>query len=288
MDDGTTACLSDNHYLMTTTTAAAGQVMKHLELVSQCYCPDWDVQMISVTEQWAQFAIAGPRARDVLATVLAEDEIASELPFMGCAEVNVMGTKGRLFRISFSGEIGFELAVPARFGDSLFRLLVTHAEALGGGPYGMEALNVLRIEKGFITHAEIHGRVTASDIGMGRMVSQKKDCIGKFMAARPGLTEPGREQLIGLQPVGSVKQLTAGAHLFDPGMDAVSENDQGYITSVAFSPTLERMLGMAFLKDGHSRMGQHVRMVDHLRGIEALCEVTDLVAFDKEGERLRG
>jgi sarcosine oxidase subunit alpha len=288
MDDGTTACLSDNHYVMTTTTAAAGAVMTHLELVAQCYCPDWDVQMISVTEQWAQFAIAGPRARDVLTTVLSEDNVAAELPFMGCCDVTVMGVPGRLFRISFSGEVGFELAVPARFGDNLFRLLVTHAEALGGGPYGMEALNVLRIEKGFITHAEIHGRVTAADIGMGRMISKKKDCIGKFMAARPGLTEPGREQLVGLEPVGSVRQLTAGAHIFNTGKDPISANDQGYITSVAYSPTLDTVLGMAFLKDGQSRLGERVHMVDHLRGIEALCQVTDLVAFDKDGERVRG
>jgi len=288
MDDGTTACLGDNHYLMTTTTAAAGPVMAHLELVSQAYCPDWDVQIVSVTEHWAQFAVAGPRARDVMAMVLAEDALAYDLPFMGCREAKVMGVDGRLFRISFSGEIGFEIAVPARYGDSLFRLLVTHAEAMGGGPYGMEALNVLRIEKGFLTHAEIHGRVTANDVGLGGMVSAKKDCIGKFMANRAGLVEPGREQLVGLRPAGSVKMLTAGAHLFNPGQEAVRINDQGYITSVGYSPTVETTLAIGFLKDGRTRHGQTVRMIDHLRGVEALCLVTHPVAFDPEGERLRG
>lgn len=288
MDDGTTACLAPNNYLMTTTTAAAGPVMAHLELVAQAYCPDWDVQIVSVTEQWAQFAVAGPRARDVLATVLADETDVFDLAFMGCCPVNVMGVAGRLFRISFSGEQGFELAVPARFGDSLFRLLVTHAEALGGGPYGMEALNVLRIEKGFVTHAEIHGRVTAADIGMGGMISAKKDCIGKFMANRPGLTEAGREQMVGLRPAGSVKLLTAGAHLFDAGAEAIRENDQGYITSAGYSPTLETSLALGFLKDGQSRHGETVRMVDHLRGVEAMCLVTDPVAFDPKGERVRG
>ncbi len=111
---------------------------------------------------------------------------------------SVAGVEGRLFRISFSGEHAYEIAVPARYGDSLYRLLMAQAEALGGGAYGMEALNVLRIEKGFITHAEIHGRVTAFDIGMGGMVSGKKDCIGKTMSQRPGLSGPMREQLVGL------------------------------------------------------------------------------------------
>ncbi len=193
-----------------------------------------------------------------------------------------------MFRISFSGEHAYELAVPARFGDSLFRLLVARAEALGGCAYGMEALNVLRIEKGFITHAEIHGRTTAFDIGMERMVSAKKDCIGKTMSQRDGLTEDSRERLVGLKPVGAVKQLTAGAHLFNETDDAVRVNDQGYITSVAFSPTLQSYLGLGFLKNGPDRHGEIVRMVDHLRGIETLCEVCHPVFFDPEGGKVRG
>ena len=230
MDDGTTARLGENHFVMTTTTAAAGEVMRHLEFVHQCLRPELDVAFISVTEQWAQFAIAGPKSRDLLDGLLDDPLEAEDWPFMACGPVLVSGVAGRLFRISFSGEHAYELAVPARYGDSLFRLLLARAEELDGGAYGMEALNVLRIEKGFITHAEIHGRVTAFDIGMGRMVSAKKDCIGKTMSERPGLSGPEREQLVGLKPVGEVKQVIAGAHLFAPGAEAVRENDQGYIT----------------------------------------------------------
>lgn len=286
MDDGTTARLGEQYYLMTTTTAAAGPVMMHLEFVRQCLMPEADVQIVSVTEQWAQFAIAGPGARDVLAAVL--DAPLGDWRFMACGSVSVMGVQGRLFRISFSGEEGFEVAVPARYGESLFRLLVIHAETLGGGPYGMEALNVLRIEKGFITHAEIHGRVTAFDIGMQGMVSQKKGCIGRVMAERPGLSGPEREQLVGLCPVGAVKQLTAGSHLFNTSESAVRENDQGYVTSVGYSPTVGTYLGLAFLKNGRARHGERVRMVDHLRKIETLCEVGDPVVVDPEGRRMRG
>jgi heterotetrameric sarcosine oxidase alpha subunit len=288
MDDGTTARLGPDHFVMTTTTAAAGQVMKHLEFAQQALRPDLDVSICSVTEHWAQFAVAGPKARDLLNGLLDSPIDDAAWPFMACGPVTLQGVAGRLFRISFSGEHAYEVAVPARYGDSLFRLLVSRAEALGGGAYGLEALNVLRIEKGFITHAEIHGRTTAFDIGMQKMLSAKKDFIGKAAAARPGLVDPDREQLVGLKPVGAVKQLTAGAHLFDRDAPATRENDQGYVTSVGFSPTLETFLGLAFLKQGRTRHGEVIRMVDHLRGVETLCEVCDPVFFDPEGGRARG
>ena len=288
MDDGTTARLGSDHFLMTTTTAAAGQVMAHLDWVKQGLRPDLDVQFASVTEHWTQFAIAGPKAHAVLDAVLNDPLDPEVWPFMSCGAVSVSGVQGRLFRISFSGEEGYEIAVPARFGESLFRLLVTHAETRGGGAYGMAALNVLRIEKGFITHAEIHGRVTAFDIGMSRMVSAKKDCVDKTASERPGLWGPEREQLVGLKPVGAVKQLTAGAYLFAGNAAATGENAQGYTTSVGYSPVLETNLAQAFLRDGRARHGETVRMVDHLRGIEALCEVCDPVFYDADGGRMRG
>ncbi len=279
MDDGTTARLGRNHYVMTTTTAAAGPVLKHLEFLHQCLQPDWDVQMISVTEQWAQFAVAGPKARALMNAVLDRPIDNESFPFMACAVVDVCGVTGRLFRISFSGEHDYEIAVPARFGDSLFRQLAMQAEILGGGLYGIEALNVLRIEKGFITHAEIPGRVTALDIGMAWMIAPGKDSIGKVMAARPGLNGSEREQLVGLFAVGAVRQLSAGAYLFAAGAAASRENTQGYVTSVGFSPTFGRFLGLGFLQNGRARHGEKIHMVDHLRGLDATCEVTDPNVF---------
>ncbi len=288
LDDGTTARLGDAHFVTTTTTAAAGLVMRHLEFVHQAHCPDWDVRLVSVTEAWAQFAVAGPLARNLLNTILAGPIDETGFPFMACGPVAVMGVAARLFRISFSGEVGFEIAVPARFGEALYRDLVARAESLGGGAYGIEALNVLRIEKGFITHAEIHGRVTAFDIGMERMVSAKKDCIGKGAARRPGLSGPDREQLVGLRPIQAGRPLTAGAHLFSRDAAALRENDQGYVTSVCFSPTLGQSIGMGFLRNGRARRGEVIRFVDHLRHADMLVEVTDPVFFDPEGGRLRG
>jgi len=152
----------------------------------------------------------------------------------------------------------------------------------------MEALNVLRIEKGFITHSEIDGRVTAEDIGFGRMVGAQKDCIGKLAKTRPALTEPGRQQLVGLKPAGAVKMMSPGAHLFTDGDDAIRENDQGYITSEGYSPTLNSNLALGFLKDGRARHGEIVQVIDHLREVKTMVEVCDPVFFDPEGGRMRG
>ena len=288
MDDGTTARLAETHFVMTTTTAAAGQVMKHLEFVTQALRPDLDVRFASVTEQWAQFAVAGPKARALLNGLLEAPIDDSSFPFMGCGAVSLLGGSGRLFRISFSGEHAYELAVPARYGDSLFRLLVARAEEMGGGAYGMEALNVLRVEKGFITHSEIHGRTTAFDVSLEKMVSRKKDCIGQTMADRPGLSGPEREQLVGLMALGNASQLTAGAHLFNSGDAAISANDQGYITSVAYSPSLGHFIGLGFLRNGRARLGEEVQMVDHVRNVKTTCKVVNPVFFDPDGGRARG
>jgi sarcosine oxidase subunit alpha len=288
MDDGTTARLGATHFVMTTTTAAAGLVLRHLEFILQVLRPDLDAKVMSVTEQWAQFAVAGPKARMLLNALLDQALDDESWPFMACGAVGIGGVSGRLFRISFSGEHAYELAVPARFGESLFRVLVAQAEVLGGGPYGMEALNVLRIEKGFITHAEIHGRTTAFDIGMAGMVSPKKDCIGKAAAARPGLLGASRQQLVGLRAKGADHALSAGAHLFEKDAAETRENSQGYVTSVCYSPTLGTYVALGFLENGRARHDEVIKLRDHLRDITEEVKVCDLVFFDPTGGRARG
>ena len=168
---------------------------------------------------------------------------------MACGAVEAAGVAGRLFRISFSGELAYEVAVPARYGAALFALLVERARGLGGGPYGMEALNVLRIEKGLLTHAELHGRTTADDLGLGRMLAAGKDCIGKAGAARPGLSGPEREQLVGLRPMARGGRLLAGAHVLAPGAAFTAENDEGYLTSHCHSPTLGHAIALGLREE---------------------------------------
>ncbi|AFO86863.1 sarcosine oxidase subunit alpha family protein [Phaeobacter inhibens] len=288
MDDGTTACLAPNHYVMTTTTAAAGQVMAHLEFVTQALHPDWDVRINSVTEQWAQFSVAGPKARTLLQELLGTAFEPADWPFMACGEIALGEVSARLFRISFSGEEAYELAVPARYGESLFGELLRRAEGLGGGAYGLEALNVLRIEKGFLTHAEINGTATLHDLGFGGMLASGKPCVGRELAQREGLTARDRMRLVGIKPIGAVQQLTAGAHLFDPQDPVERAHDQGYVTSVCYAPTLGHMIGLALIKAGPNRIGDPIRMVDHTAGLDTLCEIVEPVFFDPEGERARG
>lgn len=285
MDDGTCARLGAQQFRITTTTAAAAEVMRHLDFVQQAFCADWQMRLISVTESVAQFALAGPLADDALAHLLGD---VPDLPFMGCAPVRIGGVDGWLFRISFSGERGYELAVPTRFGADLFRQLVGLAEGLGGGAYGMEALNVLRIEKGFVTHAEIDGRVTAFDLGFGGMVSGKKDCIGKAASQRPGLHGAERRQLVGLRAVDPGAEITAGAQLFAPDSPAKAGHVQGHVTSVCYAPSLQGWIGLAFLRDGRAQHGTRLRLEDGMRGIKVAVDICDPVFFDPEGGRMRG
>ena len=288
MDDGTTARLSEQHYVMTTTTAAAGQVMAHLAFSTQVLWPELDVRFTSITDQWAQFAVAGPKSRELLSDIIVEPVTNDTIPYMGCMKAMVLGVPGRLFRISFSGEHAYEVAVPARYGDALVRTLTERAESLGGGLYGMEALNVLRIEKGFITHAEIEGRATAFDIGMGRLVSAKKDSIGKVLSGRPALNGPERPRLVGLRAVDQKATLRAGAHIFAQGAATTQDNDQGHISSQCWSPTLENRIALAFVRDGPNRIGETVRTVDMLAECETLCEIVHPVFHDPDGEKIRG
>jgi methylglutamate dehydrogenase subunit C len=289
MDDGTTSRLGDDHFYMTTTTANAGRVMQHLEFCHQALWPELDVQMTSVSDQWAQYSIAGPQARALLRTVVdSRHDISNEaVPYLAARELTVCGgIFARLFRISFSGELAYELAVPARYGDALMRRLMENGASLGAIPYGTEALSVMRIEKGHPAGNELNGQTTAADLGLTRMMSKKKDFIGRVMAERPALVAPDRPALVGFKPADRVKRLRAGAHFIAVGAVASAENDEGYMTSVAHSLTLNSWIGLGFLKHGASRIGQTVRACDPVRGEEVEVEVCHPAFVDPKGERL--
>ncbi len=290
MDDGTTARLGETHFVMTTTTAKAGPVYQHLEFCRQCLWPDLDVHLISITDGWAQFSVAGPRVRNMLETIVdPEHDISNEaFPYMACGEVTVCGgTRARLFRISFSGEHAYELAVPARYGDAMIRVLDDAAQKFGGLVYGTEALGVMRIEKGHAAGNELNGQTTAANLGMGRMVSRKKDCIGNTLSERPELNRDGDLRLVGFRPVDGTSLLTGGAHFLEIGAAATMENDLGYMTSVAFSPSLGHPIGIGFIRSGLERMGDRVRAVDLVRGRDIEVEICSAHFVDPKGERLR-
>ena len=291
MDDGTTSRLAENHFVMTTTTANAVKVMQHLEFAHQVMWPMLDVRMVSVSEQWAQASIAGPRARDILRKVIdAEHDLSdASVPYMAAREVSVGGgIAARLFRISFSGELAYELAVPARYGVAMMDALMEAGAEFGITPYGIEALGVMRIEKGHVAGNELNGTTTARDLGLGKMVSSKKDFIGRVMAKRPGLVEPERPSITGFRPVDTTQRLRAGAHFIAVGDEPTTANDQGYMTSVAFSPNLGHWIGLGLLKNGPQRWGETIRAYDPVRGGDILVEICNPVFIDEKGERLHG
>jgi heterotetrameric sarcosine oxidase alpha subunit len=288
MDDGMVARLSSDHYLLSTTTANAAQVMQHLEHARQVLWPQLDVQIVSVTEQWSQYAVAGPNARRLLEQLLgtAIDMTHSAFPYLACAEFFWNSLPARLFRISFSGELAYELAVPARYGDAAIRAIMTAGKAFGVTPYGTEALGVMRIEKGHVAGSELNGTTTANDLGLGRLMSRKKDFIGRVLAGRLGLTDAERPALIGVKPVDSSSRLHAGAHFLSLGIEPSLRNDQGYITAVAFSPTLGHWIGLGLLKRGPQRLGERIRAYDPVRGGDVEAEIVSPVFLDPEGAHL--
>ncbi|WP_075996508.1 sarcosine oxidase subunit alpha family protein [Salaquimonas pukyongi] len=289
-DDGTTARLGEHHFLMTTTTANAVLVFRRMEFARQCLFPQMDVHLISATEQWAQFAVAGPNSRKLLQKIIdADHDISNDaFPFMACGEVTVCGgAPARLFRISFSGELAYEIAVPARYGDALVRRLMEAGAEFGVTPYGTEALNVLRIEKGHATANELNGQTTALNLGLDKMVSKKKDCIGKVMAGREALVTEDAIKLVGFKPVDPEGKLAAGAHFIEKDAAPTTENDQGWMTSVCYSPHLQTMIGLGFIKQGDQRIGDTVIAADPLRGNSCEVEIVSPHFIDPQGERLR-
>jgi len=207
-------------------------------------------------------------------------------PYLACAQFSWRGIPVRVFRISFSGELAYEIACPARYGEALVRALMSAGEEFGVVPYGTEALGVMRIEKGHVAGNELNGTTTAADLGLGRMMSMKKDYIGRVLAGRSALIDPARPTLVGIRPVDRSARLYAGAHFVTLGRAATLENDEGYMTSVAYSPMLETWIGLGLLLRGPARLGERLTAHSPVRGGDVEVEVVSPVFFDPEGTRL--
>jgi methylglutamate dehydrogenase subunit C len=288
-DDGTTARLGTHEYVMTTTTANAVTVFRHLEFVRQCLYPDMDVQLISTTEAWAQYSVAGPNARKLLAKIVDQDISDSAFPYMGAGNITVCGgLRARLFRISFSGELAYEIAVPTRYGDALIRKLVEVGEEFDVVVYGTETLGVMRIEKGHVAGNELNGQSTALNMALGKMVSKKKDAIGMVLSQREGLNEENGYRLVGVKPINKQQALTAGSHFLEIGAAPVVANDGGWLTSMVYSPHIGSHIALGYLKAGDQKIGKRMRAVNFLNKTDVEVEIVSPHFFDPEGERLRG
>ncbi|WEO93674.1 sarcosine oxidase subunit alpha family protein [Streptomyces sp. FXJ1.172] len=290
-DDGVTLRLDDNRYFMTTTTGGAAGVLDWLEEWLQTEWPELDVHCTSVTEQWATIAVVGPQSREVVAQLAPGVDLSAEaFPFMAFRETTLAsGIPARICRISFSGELAYEINVCAWHGPAVWEQVHAAGQPYGITPYGTETMHVLRAEKGYIiVGQDTDGTVTPQDAGMSWVVSKQKDFVGKRSYSRADTSRTDRKQLVGLLPSDRTTRLPEGTQLVAPdvSLDTVPVPMLGHVTSSYHSPALGRPFALALVADGRAKIGQTL-----LAPVgEALVpvEVTDFVLYDPEGTKRDG
>ena len=290
-DDGVTSRLADGRYLMTTTTGNAAPVMDHLEEYLQTEWPDLRVRTTSVTEAWATIAVVGPRAGAVVGALAPDLDVrTAAFPFMTWRDAVIAGTPGRIFRISFSGELAYELNVPSWHGLALWEAVMEAGRPFGITPYGTETLHVLRAEKGYpIIGQETDGTVTPHDLGFGHLVSSRKDFIGRRSLARSDTSRPGRRQLVSLLPLDPHVRLPEGAQLVtaDADLARLPVPMVGYVTSSYRSAALGRTFALGLVEGGRDRIGERL-LAPLLDGSVVEAEIAPSVLFDPENRRRDG
>lgn len=288
-DDGTTWRLGETDFLMTTTTAQAAAVLEHLEHYLAVHWPDLKVHVTSVTDQWAGAAIAGPQVRQILKATIPDTNFDNEsFPFMAIRHgKTAQGIPVMLCRLSFSGELAFEVYTPARFGLALWEELHSAGKKMDLVTYGTEALGTLRIEKGHVVNSELNGLTTAEMVGLGGMASRKKSYIGSAMIDRPAFQDKRRHQLVGLVSRSDESVLT-GSHLVRNPELKTPCLSLGHVTSATYSPALEKYVALALLENGRDLIGRDLYATYPLKGLHVAVEVVDPCFFDKAGERMHG
>ncbi|NKB77020.1 MAG: sarcosine oxidase subunit alpha family protein [Gammaproteobacteria bacterium] len=281
-DDGVTTCLGENHYHMTTTSGGAARVMSWIEEWLQTEWPEMEVYATSVTEQWAVASLNGPNSRKILEKLTDHPLDLESIPFMSMREMEIAGIPARVFHISFTGELAFEINVPARYGLALWEAVMKAGKEFDICPYGTEAMHVLRAEKGFIiVGQDTDGTVTPMDLGMDWIVSKKKgDFLGRRSFLRSDTSRKGRKQLVGVLTENPTSVLPEGAHLVETLKDKPPMNMIGHITSSYMSPNVGRSIAMALVKDGVNRKGQSF-YVPAIDGSSQKVTLTDPIFIEK-------
>ncbi len=289
MDDGTTSRLAENRYYMTTTTAQAGPVLAHLERLLQVDWPDLAVSVTSVSDQWAQMALAGPNSRAVLQKAVSGADMSSAaFPPLGMRQATIAGRPVMLFRVSYSGELAYEIATPADGGVAVWETLLEAGAGLGIDIFGVEAMAALRIEKGHVAGAELNGQTTPADLGLGRLVSRKKSFVGSVLLRRPATADPARPALVGLVPVDGRTAIPAGAQLVERADTPPPVAMLGYVTSVTYSPALGHPIALALLADGAKRLDQTVVAASPMTNTSVAVRVVGSCFYDPQGVRQNG
>jgi methylglutamate dehydrogenase subunit C len=287
LDDGTTTRLSETRYFMTTTTAQAGEVMSWLEFLLQTAWTDLKVHVTSITDEWAGMVVSGPKARATLELAFPGQDVSdAKLPYMGCLEFNLNGVPLRLIRLSFSGELAYEIYIPADYGVALWEHLLKSGASLGIKPYGLEALASLRIEKGHVAGGELDHRNTLDDLGLGKMASKEKPFVGRELRQRPLLQAPQRWSLIGIECLEADKKLRGGSILFAAN-DKIEGHGRGYITSVTWSTELEKFIALGLYQGGSKHAGEEIICAFPLKNEQVRARIVSPMFIDPNGERLR-
>ena len=288
MDDGTTTRISENHYHMTTTTAQAANVLSHLEYYLQIVWPELNVNVVSTTEQWAGAALAGPKSRDVLSKLFPNLDVSNEaLPFMGYIEGDLFGVPARIFRISFSGELAYEINVQSDNGMFMWEKMMEIGKDYGIQPYGTEALSTLRIEMGHVAGPELDGRTIPYDVSLDGMVSKKKDFIGKRSLSKIAFNQSDRQKIVGLIPTDRKTSIPEGSHLVVDQNAKLPNPKLGHVSSSCWSVENNNPFSLAILKDGKNMIGKKLFAVSPLKNKSIEVEVISSHYVDHEGKRVR-
>ena len=288
MDDGTTTRISENHYHMTTTTAQAANVLSHLEYYLQIVWPELNVNVVSTTEQWAGAALAGPKSRDVLSKLFPNLDVSNEaLPFMGYIEGDLFGVPARIFRISFSGELAYEINVQSDNGMFMWEKMMEIGKDYGIQPYGTEALSTLRIEMGHVAGPELDGRTIPYDVSLDGMVSKKKDFIGKRSLSKIAFNQSDRQKIVGLIPIDRKTSIPEGSHLVVNQNAKLPNPKLGHVSSSCWSVENNNPFSLAILKDGKNMIGKKLFAVSPLKNKSIEVEVISSHYVDHEGKRVR-
>ena len=292
MDDGTTSRLSETEFFMTTTTAQAARVMSHLEFLLQVVWPELRVTVASVSDQWAAMSVAGPKVREVLRAAFPNMAFDNEaFPFMGVVDATLAGAlagvKVRIIRLTFSGEMAFEVYTPTHHGRVVWEHLLESGKPCKLRAYGLEALGSLRIEKGHVVGSEMDGRTTLDDVGAGKMASQLKPFWGDALRRSEHLQREDRPTLVGLEAVDAKEPPNNGAILFFSD-DAIQGHGRGHITSTTYSKSVGKAIALGLLQGGTSRVGQIVIAASPVHGRQYQLKVVEPCFLDTEGNRYRG
>ena len=291
MDDGTTSRIGETAFFMTTTTAQAAKVMSHLEFLLQVVWPDLRVTVASVSDQWAAMSMAGPKSREVLKAAFPELDCSTEaIPHMGLVDTlatgGLLGIPIRVIRLTFSGELAYEVYTPTHFGRQVWEHLLASGQPWNLRPYGLEALGSLRIEKGHVVGSEMDGRTTLDDMGMGKMASTIKPFWGGALKTSDNLVRDDRPTLVGLEAVDAREPPNNGAILFFAD-DAIRGHGRGHITSTTYSQSVGKAIALGLLQGGLRHVGQEVIAASPVHGRQYRLRVVDPCFLDKEGARYR-